>query len=537
MNRTRTLFFVIVGLAIVAVLAGVVFNSVTGRPVNPPAPTLVPTDAPPAANATLLPADVKSPPPLFGPGINTSDGKPTYICGTDAFASYLTLALVQTQKLDVANGFHLGIVPLQLTNKPEYALSSDQSNALITNGKWDCLLDTADSTSITGYGAITAIVDESAGGDGMYAHNIATLNDLKGKRIGFVSDSSAAYYVYYVLSVARLNPKFDVTLMPYDTPDAAVAAFNDGKLDAVSAWDPQLSRASKTGTPLITTKQLRLVLDTLATSKKAIAERPQVVQAFHTAWFAALKFAVENPDLAGQQLVSWGNNDWTDVHKPGDLSAQLQRIAQADLSANTFVMRDPTPIYNRMTIARRVWASAGKQSTTDKVEDLVDPRFVLQAAQNSALKSNARPTNDTFSIGAKFDISGAAKAEDAATLAVLPCRRFTFLPESTTLTLESRRILDDCVVPTLQQSVGLFLKVKGSSAWPGPKGTFTKDQILEFSKARAQSVVDYLASLGVDRARFLVDATLPPQEHWETEDADKQAEDRFVEMTLVTVGR
>jgi len=50
-------------------------------------------------------------------------------------------------------------------------------------------------------------------------------------------------------------------------------------------------------------------------------------------------------------------------------------------------------------------------------------------------------------------------------------------------------------------------------------------------------VVDYLASLGVDRARFLVDATLPPQEHWETEDADKQAEDRFVEMTLVTVGR
>jgi hypothetical protein len=111
------------------------------------------------------------------------------------------------------------------------------------------------------------------------------------------------------------------------------------------------------------------------------------------------------------------------------------------------------------------------------------------------------------------------------------------LPESTELTLESRRILDDCVLPTLAQSVGLFLRVKGSAAWPGPPGTYTEGEILEFAEARAQSVVDYLASQGIDRARFIVEGTLPPQDHWEIEDAELQAEDRFVEMTLVTVGR
>jgi hypothetical protein len=127
--------------------------------------------------------------------------------------------------------------------------------------------------------------------------------------------------------------------------------------------------------------------------------------------------------------------------------------------------------------------------------------------------------------------------EDAVTLAVLPCQRFTFLPESTTLTLESRRILDECVLPTLMQSVGLYLKVTGSSAWPGPAGTYTQDEILDFSRARAQSVVDYLVSKGIDPARFAVDGILPPQEHWETEDPLIQAEDRYVIMTLISVGR
>jgi len=36
---------------------------------------------------------------------------------------------------------------------------------------------------------------------------------------------------------------------------------------------------------------------------------------------------------------------------------------------------------------------------------------------------------------------------------------------------------------------------------------------------------------------FIVEATMPPEDHWETEDPEKQAEDRCVKMTLVTVGR
>jgi hypothetical protein len=103
--------------------------------------------------------------------------------------------------------------------------------------------------------------------------------------------------------------------------------------------------------------------------------------------------------------------------------------------------------------------------------------------------------------------------------------------------LNSRRRLDDCVIPTLSQSVGLFLQVRGSSAWPANDPPYTEADILEVAEGRAQSIVDYLVSQDIDPARFIVDATLPPEDHQNSDDPQIQAQDRFVELTLITVGR
>ncbi len=172
----------------------------------------------------------------------------------------------------------------------------------------------------------------------------------------------------------------------------------------------------------------------------------------------------------------------------------------------------------------------------DDISTLVEPSFVLRAADQASLQPFADPVNNTFSISAQLDLTGVATGA-AATLAILPCRTFSFLPESTELTLESRRILDSCVVPTLSQSVGLFLRVKGSSAWPASVPPYTEDDILEVAEGRAQSVVDYLVSQGIDPARFIVEAALPPEENRNTDDPNIQASDRYVELTLVTSGR
>jgi outer membrane protein OmpA-like peptidoglycan-associated protein len=85
--------------------------------------------------------------------------------------------------------------------------------------------------------------------------------------------------------------------------------------------------------------------------------------------------------------------------------------------------------------------------------------------------------------------------------------------------------------------VGLFLQVVGSSAWPASDPPYTEDDIIEVAEGRAQSVVDYLVSQGIDPARFIVEALLPPEDHRNIDDAQIQAQDRFVELTLITVGR
>jgi outer membrane protein OmpA-like peptidoglycan-associated protein len=333
-----------------------------------------------------------------------------------------------------------------------------------------------------------------------------------------------------------------VTLVPQDSVTDAVEAFNNGLADVVAGWEPDIYDAAESGgVPLLSSAQLRIVVDVVVTSRQSIDNRADVVQQFHNAWFDTLKVQFEDLPRAANHVASWGHNDWSFVYPESaadDLTEWLESIAQAGLGDNAFVMRDLRPIVNRLEIARRVWAASDLSVPSDNVEDLVDPNFVLRAADQPQLQTNRRPVNDTFSMSAtaQLDVGGIDQSA-AATLAVLPCRTFNFLPESTELTLESRRVLDNCVVPTLSQSVGLLLRVQGSSAWPANDPPYTEEDILEVAEGRAQSVVAYLVSQGIDPARFIVEAVLPPEDHRNTDDPFIQSQDRFVELTLVTAGR
>jgi ABC-type nitrate/sulfonate/bicarbonate transport system substrate-binding protein len=481
-----------------------------------------------------------SPEPIFGPNYDAGDGLPTYICGADAFGSYFTLQQMQMSGKDIEHGFHLGIIPFFLDDDPAYDVSEEQRTALLNNGQWDCLLTTIDSVALTSPGVVTAVVDESAGADQLWARDIDTINDLKNKRVTFSRGSVGEYFVYYVLSIAQLSPRADVTLMPQDSVADAVEFFNSEGADVVSGWEPDIYDAGESeGVPLLSSNQLRIVMDVIVTSRQSIADKADLVQSFHDAWFDTLKNQVEEFDTAAAQIAEWGHNDWSFVYPESaseDFAIWLESVAQADLGDNAFVMRDSRPLINRLEIARRVWAASDRSVPDDDVNELVNPGFVIRSAEKASLQANGTPVNDTFSVSSQLDLSGVPTGA-AETLAVLPCRTFTFLPESTELTLESRRILDSCVVPTLSQSVGLFLRVQGSSAWPANEPPYTEDEILEVAQGRAESVVDYLVSQDIDPARFIIETTLPPEERQNTDDPSQQRLDRFVELTLITAGR
>ncbi len=534
------------------------------------APTRAPTAAPvEIANFNPKPAAsalAGGPNPLFAPSYDPTDKRPVYVCGTDSFASYVTLLQIQVSGLDVQHGFHLGIVPLQL-NDHEYALSQQDIDAALTTGAWDCNPNTVDGVASTNNGVITAIVDESAGGDGIWARDLSTIYDLKGKRIAYVAGSSSEFFARYALSVAQLDPATDAILQPFNTPDEAVNAFNAGTADAVSAWEPQLSEAGKGGgRPLVTSDQLRIIVDAIITSRKSIQERPVVVQAFHDAWFEALKYQFEHFDIAARQIAAWGNNDWSGIgtdNAAKDFGDALKQIAQADLNDNVYVLNHPEPIFNLMTASRRVWALARKVPT-QPVQSLIDARFVQAAAELGNLSTSAQPINNTFSLAAAAPAQAPASvqntvitdtvavaaaptvvspsptlvaSDEAEALAVLPCRHFSFLPDSAVLTDASRRVLDLCVVPTLQQRVGTYLRIRGSAAWPGPKGSYAEGKIMEMAVGRAKAIADYLVTQKISVDRFILEGVLPPAERREIVDPVQQSEDRFVEMTLISSGR
>jgi hypothetical protein len=544
LDRTRIIFIAIIGISAILICGfltyGFISDAIDNQEDDEATAIIVADSGTTSAEQPTPSVDLESPDPVFGPNYDPSDGLPTYVCGADAFGSYFTLQQMQMSGKDIEHGFHMGIVPFFLDEDPAYDVSEEQRTALLDAGIWNCLLTTLDSVALWSPGVVTAIVDESAGADQLWARDIGTINELEDQRITFSRGSVGEYFVYYVLSIAQLSPRSEVTLVPQDSVEDAVLIFNEGQADVVSGWEPTIFEAEEGGgLPLLSSNQLRIVMDVIVTSRQSIQDDADLVQNFHNAWFDTLKSQVEDFESAAGQIAEWGHNDWSFVYPEtavDDFEGWLASVAQADLGDNAFVMRDIRPLLNRLEIARRVWAASDNTVPADNVEDLVNPGFVQRAAEQPSLQPNGKPINDSFSISAQLDLSG-VETEEAATLAVLPCRTFTFLPESTELTLESRRILDSCVVPTLSQSVGLFLQVVGSSAWPASDPPYTEDDIIEVAEGRAQSVVDYLVSQGIDPARFIVEALLPPEDHRNIDDAQIQAQDRFVELTLITVGR
>jgi len=493
-----------------------------------------PTASPQATSAAQPTAPVQGPAPTVPAG---SPSKGTVTFAFDEFPTYYPGIIIEVQGLLKQRGYDLKLVPFGLDGA---AVPSEEERwAKLKSGEWDVLATTLDGLakqSDPSIGAITAVIDESAGADKLVAKpEIATINDLKGKKIAFSAGSVGEYFLYYALSLAGLGPQ-DVTLVPKDAVPDAVKAYTDGEADAVSAWIPDVQAAEQAGAKtVIASDKLRAILDVLITSRPALTNKAEAVQAFHDAWFEALKSMVDTPDQAEQALIQWSHSDWTFVEKPGDLRALLEPLAQATLGANQIAFQQPQLLVSRLSEAQGVWARAGQAPPQTDLKQLVDPRFALGSARDSALFSTQPPVNSTFLLTAKVDLPQLSTEEQqqAQPVVKLPLEKIDFEPESTRLTQKATEDLISQVLPVLRSS-RLYLKIEGSAAWPGPQGRFSAEDIRSFAEARALSVQQFLAGQGIDPNRLII-GTLDPKFPNSTNEAEL-VQDRIVRFTLVTTG-
>ncbi|HEU4325188.1 MAG TPA: ABC transporter substrate-binding protein [Roseiflexaceae bacterium] len=498
-----------------------------------PAATL-PPDATQAPDAT--PADPNAPPATAAPGA-TPAARGTITMAFDSFPTYFPAVVMQTRGLLQQRGYDLQLVPLGLNGVD---FPEAQRYEKLRSGEWDVLATTLNSFARSAspeVGAITAVVDESAGVDKIVAREeIATLNDLRGRRIAYSEGSVSEYLLYYALGLAGLGPQ-DVQLAPQPSAADAVAAYTGGQADAVVAWEPTIGPAEQQAGSkvLVASDQLRAVLDVLVTGRPALDGKADAVQAFHAAWYDALRLVIDAPDQAEQAIIDWGNSDWTGIAAPGDLRASLEGIAQATLNANQIAFQQPQLLASRLSEARGVWERVGQIPPQADPALLVDGRFTQAAAQDPQLFTSQAPVDSSFLLTARVSLPQLSEQQqqEAQEVVQLPLEKIDFLPESTRLTDQARNDLLNQVLPVLRSS-RLYLRIEGSSAWPGPAGRYTQENIRAFAEERATSVATFLSQQGIDPNRLLI-GTLDPKFPNSLNEAEL-VQDRIVRFTLISTG-
>ncbi|HEV7418400.1 MAG TPA: glycine betaine ABC transporter substrate-binding protein [Mycobacterium sp.] len=135
---------------------------------------------------------------------------------------------------------------------------------------------------------------------------VNTIADLKGKRVGTPFASTAHYSLLAALAQNNLSAN-DVRLVDLQ-PQAILAAWDRGDIDAAYTWLPTLDDLRKTGKDLITSRQLaedgKPTLDLGAVADEFAAAHPEVVDIWRQQEARALTTIKDDPNAAAKAIAA-----------------------------------------------------------------------------------------------------------------------------------------------------------------------------------------------------------------------------------------
>lgn len=221
-------------------------------------------------------------------------------------------------------------------------------------------------------------VDNSKGGDGVVANkDIATVADLKGKKVAFEEGSVSQFFINALLRDAGLTQD-DIEMVNMTATDAGVA-FVAGRVDAAVTWEPALSQgaASEHGKLLTTSADHPgLIVDVLAVTAETAKERRAEVEAFVRAWNRALAYLQSNPEDS-HAIMAAGVGGW--LEDPAVFAETLAGIEYLDAARNAELFGTeaaPGPLAKTVQYAIDIWTSFGKVQVQITPEDLLDRSFL-----------------------------------------------------------------------------------------------------------------------------------------------------------------
>ena len=239
----------------------------------------------------------------------------------------------QSRPLRIAVDMWLGYYPLLLAEELGYLREAgvpvsisvtedaDRMYAAFAAGEYDIVgVSLADAVTLTRARndmRVLLITDESTGADGVLSrHPILGPDSIRGRRLGTNFGGFGEVFLDAFLKKHGVL-RSEVTLIDIEASEVPNALAR-GLVDIAHTWEPYVGEAQDQGANLcFTTRETpKLVLDAMLTTTDTRARFPGQLQRLNAAWFRALEYWEQHPDLGNAILEKRLGL------KPGEISTQ-----------------------------------------------------------------------------------------------------------------------------------------------------------------------------------------------------------------------
>ena len=140
------------------------------------------------------------------------------------------------------------------------------------------------------YAGVKTLVGEDSG--------IESIDDLKGKTIGYTVGTGGEVYTNYLLKQAGLTED-DVTLVNM-RPQELLPAMAAGSVDAINSWEPNITNTMRAveGASIIDTSGIYAESFNVLTLRPFLEETPELFERLMAAYIDAEEWMKENPEEA-----------------------------------------------------------------------------------------------------------------------------------------------------------------------------------------------------------------------------------------------
>lgn len=201
--------------------------------------------------------------------------------------------------------------------------------------------------------------------------NVASMDELKGKRVGVARGTGSETFWLSVVSKLNLNPA-DYTIVNVEAPEM-VAALERGNIDAFAVWEPWPTRAMR-AIPntriLVSNEQIQIVRNFVYMNKGWAEANQEATQRLMRSLIQAQEFCAANPAEAAAQVARFLRQDRAfiaELMTKVEYRMNLTSDSVANIQLAIDQLRGMNRLSREVTPAQVIWPAPLREVAPDRV--------------------------------------------------------------------------------------------------------------------------------------------------------------------------